>query len=85
MMEALDAGFDSVCFIGYHCRSNTHGIMAHTIWGGMIRSIAVDGKEMGEGAGRSMGRRKRESQNPIPWRLPSTMSETPISPRGWTG
>ena len=48
-MEALDAGFDGVCFIGYHCRSNTHGIMAHTIWGGMIRSIAVDGKEMGEG------------------------------------
>ena len=23
--------------------------MAHTIWGGMIRSIVVDGKEMGEG------------------------------------
>ena len=49
MMEALDASFDGVCFIGYHCRSNTHGIMAHTIWGGMIRSIVVDGKEMGEG------------------------------------
>ncbi len=49
MMEGLDASFDGVCLIGYHCRSNTHGIMAHTIWGSMIRTIALDGMEVGEG------------------------------------
>lgn len=49
MMEGLDSSFDGVCFIGYHCRSNTRGVMAHTIWGSMIRKIVVDHVEMGEG------------------------------------
>ena len=48
MMEGLDDSFDAVCFIGYHCRSNTLGIMSHTVWGTMVRKIEVDGKEMGE-------------------------------------
>lgn len=48
MMEGLDNTYDGVCFIGYHCRSNTPGIMAHTNWGTMIRHIKVDGKEVGE-------------------------------------
>ena len=48
MMEGFDESFDGVCFIGYHSRSNTPGIMAHTIWGAMIESIYVDGKVMGE-------------------------------------
>ena len=30
MMEGFDDSYDGVCFIGYHCRSNTAGIMAHT-------------------------------------------------------
>ena len=48
MMEGLDDTFDGVCFVGYHCRSNTRGVMAHTIWGTLVRSIRVDGEEMGE-------------------------------------
>ena len=48
MMEGLDSSFDAVCFIGYHCRSNTPGAMAHTIWGTMVRKIEVDGMEVGE-------------------------------------
>ena len=48
MMEGLDSSFDGVCFIGYHCRSNTHGVMAHTIWGSLVRSISVNGEELGE-------------------------------------
>lgn len=48
MMEGLDESFDGVCFIGYHSRSNTQGVMAHTIWGTMVRSISIDQKEVGE-------------------------------------
>lgn len=48
MMEGLDDSYDGVCFIGYHCRSNTPGVMAHTNWGTMIRHIKVDGMELGE-------------------------------------
>ena len=48
MMEGLDDSFDGICLFGYHTRSNTPGIMAHTIWGSMIEYIEVDGKELGE-------------------------------------
>ena len=48
MMEGLDESFDGVCFVGYHCRSNTPGIMSHTIWGSMINKIELDGKELSE-------------------------------------
>lgn len=48
MMEGLDESFDGVCLIGYHCRSNSDGVMAHTIWGTMVNHICVDGEEMGE-------------------------------------
>lgn len=48
MMEGLDDSFDAVCFVGYHCRSNTPGVMSHTIWGSMVNKITLDGKEVGE-------------------------------------
>ena len=48
MMEGFDSSFDGVMFIGYHSRSNSDGVMAHTIWGTMINHIVVDGKELGE-------------------------------------
>lgn len=48
MMEGLDSSFDGVCFVGYHCRSNTPGVMAHTIWGSMVSKIELDGQELGE-------------------------------------
>ena len=48
MMEGLDSTFDGACFVGYHCRSNTSGIMSHTISGGMVEKITLDGKVFGE-------------------------------------
>ena len=48
MMEGISAEFDGACFIGYHCRNNTPGIMAHTMWGTMIRSVSLNGEEIGE-------------------------------------
>lgn len=48
MMEGISSKFDGVCFIGYHCRSNTPGVMAHTIWGAQVRCIKINGKELGE-------------------------------------
>ena len=44
MMEGLDDSFDGALFIGYHSRCNSSGVMAHTIWGTMVRKIVVDGK-----------------------------------------
>lgn len=47
MMEGFDDSFDGVCFIGYHCRSNTpQGIMAHTIWGKTVHKIEVDANKL---------------------------------------
>lgn len=48
MMEGISSDFDGVCFLGYHCRSNTPGVMAHTIWGSQVRSISLNGEEIGE-------------------------------------
>ena len=47
-MEGIDDSFDGALFIGYHSRCNSPGVMAHTIWGTMVRKIVVDGKELGE-------------------------------------
>lgn len=41
MMEGLDDSFDGAMFIGYHSRCNSPGVMAHTIWGTMVRKIVV--------------------------------------------
>ncbi len=48
MMEGICSDFDGACFLGYHCRSNTPGVMAHTIWGSQVRCIHINGEEMGE-------------------------------------
>ena len=48
MMEGFDETFDGICFVGYHCKSNTPGVMSHTIWGSMISKIVLDGQELGE-------------------------------------
>ena len=48
MMEGLDNSFDGIMMIGYHAKSNTEGVMAHTIWGTMVSKICIDGKEVGE-------------------------------------
>ena len=48
MMEGFNDTFDGAIFLGYHCRSNSHGVMAHTISGSLIHSVSVDGRELGE-------------------------------------
>lgn len=48
MMEGLDETFDGAFFIGYHSKSNSPGVMAHTIWQTMVSKIEVNGIELGE-------------------------------------
>ena len=63
MMEGISSDFDGVCFLGYHCRSNTPGVMAHTIWGSQVRSISLNGEEIGEsGKGEGEGERGEGGQ-----------------------
>jgi D-amino peptidase len=49
MMQGLDATFDAVVLVGYHARAGTAAaILDHTISGGTIYSIKVNGQEMPE-------------------------------------
>ena len=50
-MAGIGAGFDAAAFIGYHSRKGTlHGILSHTISGGAIESVVINGMEVGETA-----------------------------------
>ncbi len=49
MMQGIDKSFDAVILIGYHARAGTKdGVLDHTISGGSIYSIKVNGREMSE-------------------------------------
>lgn len=49
MMQGIDETYDAVIFIGYHARAGTEdGVLDHTISGGSVLSISVNGIEMGE-------------------------------------
>lgn len=48
MMEGVQEGFDAVIFIGYHARMLTHGILSHTISGGTVSTVLLNGEPMGE-------------------------------------
>ncbi|MEW5902352.1 MAG: M55 family metallopeptidase [Acidobacteriota bacterium] len=49
MMQAIDGSFDACVFIGYHARAGTAAaILDHTISGGVVRWIKVNGQEMPE-------------------------------------
>lgn len=49
MMQGIDATFDAVVFVGYHARAGTTAsILDHTISGGTIRAIRVNGRELPE-------------------------------------
>lgn len=49
MMEGMDDTFDGCAFIGYHCKSGTvDGNMAHTVSGGLVDKILIDGQEVSE-------------------------------------
>ncbi len=49
MMQGIDATFSAVVFIGYHpSEGTTDGVLDHTISGGTVASIKVNGIEMPE-------------------------------------
>ncbi len=48
MMQNLDDSFDAVMFVGYHARNNTPGVLSHTISGGTVDNIWINGKVVGE-------------------------------------
>ena len=49
MMQGIDASFDACIFVGYHARAGTApSVLDHTISGGVVRAIRVNGQEMPE-------------------------------------
>ncbi len=48
MMEGMSADFDAAMFIGYHARMHSPGILSHTISGGVVSNVWVNGILCGE-------------------------------------
>ncbi len=49
MMEGIDASFDACLFVGYHAQAGTAAAsLDHTISGGTMRSITINGLELPE-------------------------------------
>jgi D-amino peptidase len=49
MLTGIDEHVDAVCLIGYHGRAGTNrSVLAHTISGGTIAQVRVNGRELGE-------------------------------------
>jgi D-amino peptidase len=49
MMQGIDGTFDACIFVGYHAKAGTaSAILDHTISGGAIRSIKINGQELPE-------------------------------------
>jgi D-amino peptidase len=49
MMQGIDSSFDACIFVGYHARAgSTPAILDHTISGGTIRAIRINGQELPE-------------------------------------
>ncbi len=49
MMQGIDETYDAVIFVGYHSRAGTApAILDHTISGGTIRAIRINGQELPE-------------------------------------
>ncbi|MCL2497341.1 MAG: M55 family metallopeptidase [Symbiobacteriaceae bacterium] len=48
---APDGGseFDAVAFVGYHAKNGSMGILSHTISGGVVNEVKVNGRPLGEG------------------------------------
>lgn len=44
----MDASFDAVLCIGYHAQAVTQGVLHHTINGGVVYNILVNGESQGE-------------------------------------
>lgn len=47
-MEGIDGGFDVALFVGYHSRMGSPGVLSHTISGGTVANIWVNGVLVGE-------------------------------------
>ncbi|AKX94040.1 M55 family metallopeptidase [Neomoorella thermoacetica] len=47
MMEGIDRGFTAACFLGYHARAGSPGVLAHT-YSEVVHRLEVNGEEMGE-------------------------------------
>ncbi len=49
MMEGIKEGFDAAMYVGYHSMKGTeNGICAHTISGGSVQGVWINGRETGE-------------------------------------
>lgn len=48
MMEGISDEFDAAVFVGYHSRMGTQGTLSHTMSGGSIASIRMNGRVLGE-------------------------------------
>lgn len=49
MMQGIDGTFDACIFVGYHAKAGTaSAILDHTISGGAMRSIKINGQELPE-------------------------------------
>ncbi len=49
MMQGIDATYDGVVFVGYHARAGSApAILDHTISGGTVRAIRINGRELPE-------------------------------------
>lgn len=48
MMEGIQMGFDAVAFIGYHAKNGDYGILSHTISGGTVHEILINGQAASE-------------------------------------
>lgn len=48
MMEGVEAGFDAAIFVGYHARMHQPGVLSHTISGGTVSNIWLNGHLTGE-------------------------------------
>ncbi|MGD2200878.1 MAG: M55 family metallopeptidase [Candidatus Bathyarchaeota archaeon] len=50
-MAGVDGSFNAAMFVGFHSKKGTlHGVLSHTISGGTIERITVNGMEVGETA-----------------------------------
>ena len=48
MVSGVESGIDGVCMVGYHCRAQGPGILAHTINSFAFAAIEFDGRPMSE-------------------------------------
>ena len=48
MVSGVELGIDGVCMVGYHCRAQGPGILAHTINSFAFAAIEFDGRPMSE-------------------------------------